>query len=656
MGLSFAVFVACAMAWSQLPLNPQPQPPILVSARAAHDITPAEAARGYKVRLKATVSYYDPYIDKRHGALFVCDATGCIFVPLPVLPILSLKAGDLVEVTGVTGAADYAPVLDHAEIRRIGNSELPRNASRPSFSQLLTGNFDGHWIEMDGVVHAIHLTKTNATLDLATDGGTVSATTVRKEGENYQSLVDASVRIRANAAPQFNRRRQMVGAHLFFPSFQVVKILQPAPSDPLAVVETPVSHLLRYSPAQQSTHRVRVRGTVTLQWPDGTLCIEQNGGGLCMSHAQGEAVALGSLIDVLGFPAISDYKATLDDAVYWSVGSTGPAPIPRQATLAQASSEEIDGELIQLEGEIIGQDRSADTHVLILRSGESVFLASLPIDPKDPGVSDWRVGSRLRLTGVSNLQVDTHTTNLHEGAVRPGTVRLLLRSPADVQLLKSPSWWTPEHAVAVIAVVCVLSMAALAWVVVLRRRVRQQTQALRESEERLRHISEHDPLTNLPNRNLLNDRLKMALYRAQRFQKGLALLMIDVDFFKEVNDALGHRAGDLLLCELANRFSAAVRKTDTVARIGGDEFLVVLPDLKSFDDALSITNKILASVSTPINIGEEQVTITISVGVCTYPQAGKDAEGLMQSVDAAMYDAKAKGRNGFQIYQPVPQV
>lgn len=128
--------------------------------------------------------------------------------------------------------------------------------------------------------------------------------------------------------------------------------------------------------------------------------------------------------------------------------------------------------------------------------------------------------------------------------------------------------------------------------------------------------------------------------------------MVDVDRFKEVNDAYGHQAGDQLLCEMAKRISGSVRITDTVARIGGDEFVVLLADLRRPEEAWLSAQKIVVAASVPVDIGSAQVTITASVGVCTYPEGGTDAETLIQNVDAAMYSAKEHGRNGFQVYVP----
>jgi diguanylate cyclase (GGDEF)-like protein len=172
-------------------------------------------------------------------------------------------------------------------------------------------------------------------------------------------------------------------------------------------------------------------------------------------------------------------------------------------------------------------------------------------------------------------------------------------------------------------------------------------------------MSQHDPLTGLPNRVLVTDRITMALRRMQRFHGVFALLMIDLDRFKEVNDTLGHHAGDEVLCEVARRICGLVRQSDTVARLGGDEFIVLLPDLHEAAEAERIAASIVAGVAKPMELGGQQIGISASVGVCTAPWSGADPERLLQCVDHAMYRAKALGKNCYQVYpeaadRPVP--
>jgi diguanylate cyclase (GGDEF)-like protein/PAS domain S-box-containing protein len=183
--------------------------------------------------------------------------------------------------------------------------------------------------------------------------------------------------------------------------------------------------------------------------------------------------------------------------------------------------------------------------------------------------------------------------------------------------------------------------------------------ALRQSEERYRTLFEHnlyqaghDSLTGLPNRMLFHDRLTQALTGARRHGGRLAVLFLDLDQFKVVNDTLGHAAGDRLLIEIAGRLQQAVRGSDTVARVGGDEFTFLLPDIDRTTDVARIAQKILDAVARPLEIDGHRLYITTSIGISLFPADGEEAESLLTSADIAMYRAKDLGRNGFQLSSP----
>ena len=157
-----------------------------------------------------------------------------------------------------------------------------------------------------------------------------------------------------------------------------------------------------------------------------------------------------------------------------------------------------------------------------------------------------------------------------------------------------------------------------------------------------------DPLTGLPNRRLLVDRVSMALVRARRDQSTMAVVYLDLDGFKEINDGLGHAAGDALLKMVAGRLLAAVREEDTVARLGGDEFVIVLR-LSDEADAGPVALKIIDAAARPYDIEGQAVSITLSAGAALYPVHGEDAETLMKSADLALYEAKRSGKNAVRI-------
>lgn len=170
----------------------------------------------------------------------------------------------------------------------------------------------------------------------------------------------------------------------------------------------------------------------------------------------------------------------------------------------------------------------------------------------------------------------------------------------------------------------------------------------KRAEEALQHLALYDALTDLPNRTLLNDRLRQAVLTARREQKPLALLLIDLDYFKNVNDSLGHSTGDRLLQQVAQRFRGSFRASDTVGRLGGDEFAVVLPAADGPVAAL-VSTKLLASLEEPFQVEDHQLTISASIGISLYPAHGEDGETLLRHADVAMYAAKNR-RNTFTLY------
>ena len=166
------------------------------------------------------------------------------------------------------------------------------------------------------------------------------------------------------------------------------------------------------------------------------------------------------------------------------------------------------------------------------------------------------------------------------------------------------------------------------------------------------HLAQHDPLTDLPNRMMLNDRLTQAISLARRNHHLLAVLFLDLDGFKNINDSLGHSVGDKLLQSVSTRLLACVRKSDTVSRQGGDEFVVLLPEITHAEDAAISAEKILTELKKTHNIGEHRLHVTLSIGISSYPGNGDDAEILIKNADTAMYHAKQCGRDNYQFFKP----
>lgn len=173
---------------------------------------------------------------------------------------------------------------------------------------------------------------------------------------------------------------------------------------------------------------------------------------------------------------------------------------------------------------------------------------------------------------------------------------------------------------------------------------------IKQSQEQLDHLAHYDALTDLPNRLLLTERLEQAIKHAERHQRNLAVFFIDIDRFKHINDSLGHPVGDMLLQEVSKKLLEVVRQEDTVSRIGGDEFVIVLEEIDEPEHATNVAQKLLQSFEQPFLLEGREVSVTTSLGICLYPSDGQDADTLLRNADAAMYRAKDEGRNNYQFY------
>jgi diguanylate cyclase (GGDEF)-like protein len=178
------------------------------------------------------------------------------------------------------------------------------------------------------------------------------------------------------------------------------------------------------------------------------------------------------------------------------------------------------------------------------------------------------------------------------------------------------------------------------------------TEAAEHATLEMSFKAERDFLTGLPNRALLADRLAQSITLAQRHGKKVALMYLDLDNFKDINDSFGHSVGDQLLQSAAKRLEGCIRHSDTVSRQGGDEFVVLLPEIEAARDAAVAAEKLINAMAEPHLLGDHRVNVTLSIGISLYPDDGADAEAVLTNADTAMYYAKRNGRNSYQRYDP----
>ncbi len=623
----------------------------ITTARAAHNLSSEEAARAYPIHLRGIVTYFDTDTGSGFGALYVHDASGSIFVKIAGGAIKSLPIGSLVDVEGVSDPGGFAPVVDRAQVRAVGLAALPKDAAPVSRTILFSGGYEGQLVEVEGVVRSVSSSGHMVTVELAMMDGMLFTTSVREPEARYASLVDAKVRIRGNEAPLYNNLGQMIGARVMFPNVSSVQVIEPAPANPFQAPIVPIRSLMRWDQVASVSHRVHLRGRVTMQWPGFSLCIRDATRGICAQTTQPERIPVGNEVDVVGFAGAENSTAVLFNAVFRKAGDAAPVSAD-VVTADQVMLGRHNSELIQIEGQLIGRDFATSDTTLLLTSGNFIFTAVLPKVLTWAGEDTWKNGSKLRITGMCSVQYDAQLSALKDGAAVPKSFRVLMRSPMDVVVVREASWWTPLHASVLLAMALCITLAVLVWVMVLRKRVEQQASLLRESEERFRHMALHDSLTGLATRLLLRDRLSVALESTTRHRSGLAVLMVDLDRFKEINDTHGHQAGDDVLRVTAQRLLRMVRREDTVARIGGDEFVVLVPHLADQGAAERIAAKIVGALAVPIPVSGGEAQISVSVGICASADRDIEPDELLRKADAALYAAKARGRNRFEVFHP----
>ena len=184
----------------------------------------------------------------------------------------------------------------------------------------------------------------------------------------------------------------------------------------------------------------------------------------------------------------------------------------------------------------------------------------------------------------------------------------------------------------------------------LYEQAQQEIADRKKAEKAIQHLANHDALTGLPNRRLFNERITLEIARSQRNKLRFSVMLFDLDQLKNVNDSFGHNIGDMLLQAVAQRLLGLLRKSDTVARMGGDEFLLILPEMNQNEDAILTADRILSALSTPFHLEGYQINISTSIGVSFFPDDGDSAEELTKKADQAMYKAKEKGGNTYHLY------
>ena len=723
-------------------------PEVLTKAGLVHT-RPANAPIA-QVQLRGTVTYYDP----SDGVMFFQDASGGVYVNTN--KPYDVRTGDEVVIKGVTNPSYRTEVALNPEIQVVGRGKR-YPAPEFSHSKLATGDGDCLLVSFRGVVRAQDLEQHQASflpqpvpsihLDVAMDGGAVEVYLDSSFGNNPPSLVDATVEIQGVAGGAFDQKNQLTGIILYIPSSEYIHVLKRPTSKLGDLPLTDIDDVFRSQQIQDTSSRLRVRGTVTYYKKGDSAVLEDHGKSIFVQTRQTSALEIGDVVDAFGFASDREYAPSLSKASLVKTGSSMRLK-PQPVTYEQAFSGLYSDNLVSISGRLVSQLQSQGTETLVLDDDGHLVNATLE-SPK--ALEPYPAGSRVQVTGICRI--------MPGGPFRvPVMFRIAMRDAGDVQLLAEPSWWTVRHLLGLLAVFLAAATLIAGWALILRQRLLVQTNRIQRSmliarqrsrilekinsnptpdalltlicdtvtslmqgvkcdyvfEENgsqrtttavledavpsqqlsridllgnegellgwitvteldsyvplpdrhevldmlaetsrlainqlilhraLVHRSTHDSLTDLPNRRLCDVRFEAALEDARVNGSQVAVIYIDVDHFKEVNDQHGHRIGDLYLKQISARLLAAKRQNDTLARIGGDEFLLIMPSTSSYEDAESLVPRLEKCFDHPFSIEGRLILGSASLGFARYPDHGATAEELKLHADHDMYAIKRR--------------
>ncbi|HZQ47787.1 MAG TPA: PAS domain S-box protein, partial [Verrucomicrobiae bacterium] len=411
---------------------------------------------------------------------FIQDDSAGIFVgngeELPVL-----TPGDVVEVEGASGPGEFAPIVQPTAAKILGHTHLPQPA-RVNYEELVTGREDSQWVEVSGLVRAVFSeTSTNGTLEIFTGGGRLTAFVPGFTQSDPESLVDSEVRIKGVCGTWINKQRQLFGFRLMVPHREDIYVEADAPTNALAKPAQPIGNLLRFRPKSQPyERRAKVIGTVILHQEGRALFVEDELHGLYVQTRQPGRLQPGDRVELLGFPVRGNYTPILEDGVWQKVGS-GPEPAPTMVNSDEALSGLQDSRLVAIEGRLLNRANNNNESVLLLEADNCIFSARLESPRFGKPVMALQNGSRLRLTGVCQIEVGDIWRS--GPAWRAKAFQVLLRSPADIQVLQLPPWWTLTRLLWAVGILITAVLASLAWAAQLRRKVGNQTTIIRKQLE-----------------------------------------------------------------------------------------------------------------------------------------------------------------------------
>ena len=752
--LSLVVFCLTARGAEPLPLTKVGQ---------VHDLPPAVAARHLPVHLLATVTYYEP----SETTLFIADATGAVYVK--TTHPYRLHRGDLVQVDGYTAKSFRSTVAADPTIRVLGKGSLTR-ARVPddrTYQELMAGRWDCQYVVMHGIVRSALVERHDAgrvlQLELLMPGGLVQGYVQDYRNLDPDKLIDAEVQFSGIVGGDFNAQWQLMRPILYGADANDLKVLRYPTVRPSSLPLTSIGDVMQTHSVLDQSQRVRVRGAVTFYRPGHAVVIQQGGHSLYATTRESKAIALGTVVDLIGFADDGGYGPAMGQAEILSTGQFNQVE-PKPVSYAQAIRGDDSDNLVALQGQIVSQlhtDASDTLTLMVDKHPVTVVLQSSDASARLPKLPS---GTAVAVSGICRI---TPTGIWSSPGTTPMLFRIDMRSGDDLRIISWPSWWNLEHVLILSGAMLAILLLIVVWAIVLRTKVAKQTARIastmrleqersrlleainaetplyqlladicsaferlapglvcccaitgspdqdsqwelvcvgnpptqvafdvaltdprgrhigncnagrrdeaplstyelelvtvasslanlainqRRLYEELNYSSSHDQLTGLPNRRSADLSLETALREATRTGRPVGVAYIDVDRFKQVNDQHGHKLGDLYLQQIAQRLASVVRSTDSLARIGGDEFLLVATALHSREDAELYRERLQSCFASSFVLDGHRMLGSASIGLAVFPDHGQTAEELKRHADIDMYSVKH--RRSAEAQQP----
>ncbi len=742
---TYAAIAAFAWATACLPLAAQSIIPIA----AVH----CSGCAGQSESTVTVEGVVTQYATTPWGFTLQDDTDGIYIATDGRLGMTDVAPGDHLVVTGTPDAGEFAPIIKASKVIRRGRAPLPK-PHPVAQSELSGGKLDNLYVEIRGTVRAVSLgyvSKSNPAAFLMLDTESRNSGSVEVVLSHFREdpirYVDAVITARGVVGIVYNRKRQALGMNVFVDNPREMSVVKPPEADPFGMKLTPIGDLMAWGVNRDWSHRVRVRGTVTLHRIGEYVVLQDGPNALRVETESHVSLRPGAQVEATGFVSAGGYSPNLRQAVIRQIGS-GEEPPPVRRWPKQLLSGIDDDRLVTTSATVLEAGNVARRTLITLEDGGIQFLAEIP-GPAERVPRLLRPGARVEITGVCHILTDVSR--------KPKSIELLVRGPGDIKIVNAGPAITVTGIAWVGGTVAGAALVCVLWALTLRRRVREQTRWIQSSldrehaiarimaersailerigrnesletilseivrfaaefipdcepgilvsvdgetleigccegsgtaggvvtaesnsgriravlhfrrsprleienevvrvcrecallalehrdlHERLIEQSLSDPLTRLPNRRCLEERFRLALEEARREGQPLAVLALDLDGFKQVNDLFGHAVGDEVLREISRRFSAAMRRSDMLARVGGDEFFALLPRIGGRNRALEIAERLLAIAAGEIEINGVRLSPSVSVGVALYPEDGDDAERLRNAADLRMYEHK----------------